>query len=117
MSSMKVASWCRPHSTEAPTRRANGSFLMSSSVVRWYCRISFSARLPGLYRNLRPVFLVPSANKHTEVGWRQRNNRRTSHRSSWHRLWEQPAPPQMGAAQAREQCSRPCKPPLAGLYM
>ncbi len=33
---LKTASCCMSHSTEAPTRRAKGSFLMSSSVVRWY---------------------------------------------------------------------------------
>ena len=36
MPSMMRASCCMPHSSEAPTRRAKGSFLMSSSVVRWY---------------------------------------------------------------------------------
>lgn len=31
------------------TRRANGSFLISRSVLFWYLRISSSARVPGLY--------------------------------------------------------------------
>ena len=32
----------------ARTSRANGSFLISSSVDRWYLRISRSATVPGL---------------------------------------------------------------------
>jgi len=42
----------QPTAERTHTRRANGSFLNSSSVDRWYARISLRARSPGRNRLL-----------------------------------------------------------------
>lgn len=46
------------HGARARTNLAKGSFLMSSSVDFWYCRISRSARMPGRARGF--LLLAPS---------------------------------------------------------